>query len=80
MKKIILICIFFLFATQIYSFDIIAKECFIPPKRQYSYGTIIDVGDSFFLYRTDQNESILFNTKRNPQALPVVRQCVLHGQ
>ena len=21
-----------------------------------------------------------FNTKRNPQALPVVRQCVLHGQ
>lgn len=22
----------------------------------------------------------LFNTKRNPQALPVVRQCVLHGQ
>ena len=20
------------------------------------------------------------NTKRNPQALPVVRQCVLHGQ
>lgn len=61
MKKIILIYIFFLFATQIYSFDIITKECFIPPKRQYSYGTIIDVGDSFFLYRTDQNESILFN-------------------
>ena len=49
MKKMILICIFFLFATQIYSFDIITKECFIPPKRQYSYGTTIDVGDSFFL-------------------------------
>ena len=24
--------------------------------------------------------SFIFNTKRNPQALPVVRQCVLHGQ
>ena len=22
----------------------------------------------------------IVNTKRNPQALPVVRQCVLHGQ
>ena len=72
MKKIILICIFFLFATQIYSFDIIAKECFIPPKRQYSYGTIIDVGDSFFLYRTDQNESILFNYSNvnEPELIP----------
>ena len=23
---------------------------------------------------------VSFNNKRNPQALPVVRQCVLHGQ
>ena len=26
------------------------------------------------------NSANYFNTKRNPQALPVVRQCVLHGQ
>ena len=25
-------------------------------------------------------DGVSFNTKRNPQALPVVRQCVLHGQ
>ena len=24
--------------------------------------------------------NLALNTKRNPQALPVVRQCVLHGQ
>jgi len=72
MKKIVLICLTFLFVTQLYSFEIITKECFVPPKRQYSIYTIIYVGDSFFLYQTDQNESILFNYNNvnKPELLP----------
>ena len=40
------------------------------------------IGQSFLKPLTDtkKGEFPIFNTKRNPQALPVVRQCVLHGQ
>lgn len=72
MKKMVLICLSFLFVTQIYSFDIITKECFVPPKRPYNFDTITYVGDSFFLYQTDKNESILFNYNNvnKPKLLP----------
>ena len=40
----------------------------------------LNIKDNDFFNTISLSRDENFNTKRNPQALPVVRQCVLHGQ